>query len=201
MPWFLRSKFLWLAVVLIASVIAQLYFVSVIIALILLYWRINYILVRDALKPLPDLSAERKIRRIENLIIGDRVSMRFLKKRFDISSSLIITAPGRSQKSSLLILQHVASRLDGKHVCIIIPSKNVEYISELDMPYLSRITKLELKVSENLRKRKFYYFYHPILLLRFILGFFVKPKQVDSEDEELIRFCERKGWSLTILNN
>lgn len=172
---------------------------TIVLLILMLYYVENYLLVRHSMLPLCELTSTRPIKQVDTLIIGDICSKRYLKRRYDLSHTLLITAPGRSFYASKLILEHVASRLDGKQVCIITKKNNKKKVQELDFPYLSQLTKMELGVNSNHIKKELYFFIYPIELIQYFLGLMLKPKERVCEDAQLASYCERKGFKITVL--
>lgn len=164
-----------------------------------LYLMYSYRVAKKAEKPRSELSSTREIKLINTLIIGDYCPERELAKYCDMSKALKIIAPGRTEAASLLILQHVASRLDGKEVCIIAPHKRQKTISPYDIPYLSQITKLEMGLADNSVQRITYLLLHPLLMLSIISSIFCRPLVSDKASKELIDYCQRKEYHLTFL--
>ena len=200
---FLKNRKLWflafLSIALIAFLYLQCYFTSCAMIIVGALCVANILLVRKWLKPLDDICPQRPIREVKTLIIGDICSTSYLSTRFDLSKSLIITAPDRSTFSSYMILKHVASRLEGNQVCIIAPKKESSRLSVLDIPYFSLITRLENNLKDNSRERELYILYHPCSLLKWLLGVFSRPPQTNSINKELIEYCKRKHFQLTFL--
>ena len=200
---FLKSRKIWIlaiGIVLVAVLIMCNCWVSAIALLLaealllLAFW-----VEREALLPRQDLQSNRRIKRIDTLVIGDWCSRKVLSQRFDLKHALVVRAPGRSEKASLLLLEHLASRLDGKNVCIVAPRSDKGKIGEYDIPFLSQVTRLELGLREEPLKRLTYLLRHPSVLLRTLLSPFEGLKETAPKNEALLQYCERKGYNLCYL--
>lgn len=184
----------------IAFIVLHWYIAAILVSLIAALFIADILLVRNWMKPLHELYPQRPLWDINTLVIGETCSSRSLSSRFDLQHTLIITAPIRSVEASLLILKHVSSRLDGNQICIIAPSKELNNISVLDIPFLSLLTKLEMNLKDNRRERQFYIFYHPLIFIKFLCSLFSMPKEMACDNVEVIDYCKRKGFNLIFLH-
>lgn len=199
----LRNRKLWMLVagLLLTAVllVMKLWVVAIVVAIGELMLFITVFVVRETQKPIYDLHNNRKIRIIDTLIIGDWCSRRQLSKQFDLSRALIVRAPGRSEKASLLLLMHLASRLDGRNVCIVQANNDSGEIGPFDVPYLSQLTKLEMGLVNSSRKMLTYLFFHPKELAKVLVSPFYGFTGVKPNDKDLVEYCQRKGFILTCL--
>lgn len=198
----LSNRKLWLIILCVGIIIAvfmHLYLVSSILLIFLLLYIYNYYVIRHSMKALADLTPQRPIRYVETLVIGDLCTTSTLASKYDLNKTLIITAPGRSIEASFQILRHVASRLDGNNVCIVLPNRGNTNIGALDIPFLSSLTLLEMGIKDQTKERKFFLFCHPFTTIRSLLGLLFHPKQVNCGFLELDNYCQHKGYQLTII--
>lgn len=106
-----------------------------------------YLLNKATLKKIEEnkkrLSPNRKIEKIDSLIIGDSFSKKELERlNIEYKNPMFITAPGRSLDSSFLILKHLTSRLEKQGKVIIIDRNSKKDTTLFDYPYWSLTTKL-----------------------------------------------------------
>lgn len=179
--------------------VMKLWLVATVVAVGELMLLITFFVVRETQKPMSELYNYRKIRNVDTLIIGDWCSRRQLSKHLDLSRALIVRAPGRSEKASLLLLMHLASRLDGKNVCIVQASNDSGEIGPFDVPYLSQLTKLEMGLVNSSRKMLIYFFIHPKDLAKVLISPFMALQKQKPNDKDLVEYCHRKGFCLTCL--
>ena len=182
-----------------AFLVMKLWVVAIVVAVGELMLLITFFVVRETQKPTSELHNNRKIRIIDTLIIGDWCSRRQLSKHFDISHALIVRAPGRSEKASLLLLMHLASRLDGKNVCIVQTSNDGGEIGPFDVPYLSQLTKLEMGLVISSLKMHIYLIFHPKELAKVLVSPFMVLKKQEPRNKDIVEYCRRKGFCLTCL--
>lgn len=177
----------------------KLWIVSSLAAVVECYVLLILLLDRETRKPQSDLNSNRKVRTIDTLIIGDWCSKRQLAQHFDLTSSLVVIAPGRSEKASLLLLEHLASRLDGKNVCIVLPKNDCNDINVYDVPYLSELTKLEIGLTTSRKDRWLYLLLHPSEMVKVLISPFRRLRNCTPNNEALVNYCDRKGFRLTCL--
>ena len=200
---FLKNRKIWLltsgiAVMVIFLMMRWWLFSAIVVIGVMLFLMVIWV-DRETQMPMGDLLSNRKIRKIDTLIIGDWCSRRLLAQRFDLSCSLVLLAPERSERASFLILEHLASRLDGKNVCIIKPHRDHDLIGVYDIPYLSQLTKMELGLTNTPHKRLSFLLENPFALFRFLYSPFVNLHEAQIQNEDLMKYCERKGYVLTYL--
>lgn len=202
---FLKNRKLWLlaaGLILIAVLLfVKLWILAAIVLVGELLFLLSVIVVRDTQKPISELHHNRRVRQIDTLIIGDWCSRRQLARHFDLSRSLIVRAPGRSEKASLLLLEHLASRLDGKNVCIVQPVSDKGEIGPFDVPYMSQLTKLELGLSVSSRRMLLFLFFHPCELAKVLLSPLCSLRVSEPLTKEIQNYCVRKGFRLTCLKS
>ena len=202
---FLKNRKLWMLVAGLALtavlLIMKIWVLAAIVAVVEIYSLISILVVRETQKPMSELHANRNIRQVDTLIIGDWCSRKQLAQHFDLSRSLVVRAPGRSEKASLLLLEHLSSRLDGNNVCIVQPRKDNGEIGPYDVPYLSQLTKLEMGLTLSPRKMMIYLFVHITELAKVIGAPFMKLDKSKPSDSDLVAYCQRKGFRLVCLKN
>ena len=199
----LRNRKLWMLAagfaLIVVLLILKLWVAAIVVAVGELMLLVTLLVVRETQKPTSELHNNRKIRIVDTLIIGDWCSRRQLSKHFDLSHALIVRAPGRSEKASLLLLEHLASRLDGKNVCIVQSSNDNGEIGPFDVPYLSQLTKLEMGLVISSRKMLTYLFIHPKEFLKVLTSPFGALQEQKPKGKDLVEYCQRKGFCLTCL--
>ena len=202
MSGFLKSRMIWLLMAFLLTIAIFFVLRCYVVVLTLFFWggvlASIYLIDKKTRLPLRELSSKRDIKPIDTLIIGDYCSRKVLSSLYNLDKSLIVMAPERSAKASLLILQHIASRLNGKNVCIIAPHNQTDVITPLDASYFSQITKLEIGIESGRIKRYSYLLLHPLMLIRVLLPF-SKPKLAAPFGKDLQDYCLRKGYNLTCL--
>lgn len=202
---FLKNRKIWLlaaGLVLIAVLLfMKLWILASIVLVGELFFFLSVFVLRETQKPMSELYYNRRVRQIDTLIIGDWCSRRQLARHFDLSRSLIVRAPGRSEKASLLLLEHLASRLDGKNVCIVQPVSDKWEIGPFDVPYISKLTKLELGLSVSSRKMLLFLFFHPCELAKVLLSPLCSLRVSEPLTKEIQNYCVRKGFRLTCLKS
>lgn len=122
--------------------------IYILILLAVLLYVLNKI-VRESTNKKKLLSARRNIKRYQYLIIGDMCPHSILKNYISQpSNSFILLSPNRSLDASYQILLHTISILDENGTCIIIDSGKQfkKPYTIFDIPYLSLITRKELKI-------------------------------------------------------
>lgn len=181
MPRFLTNKKIAILCLLALSILllfTKVWIISILILLAVLLYVLNKI-VRESTNKMQLLSARREIKKYQYLIIGDMCPHSILKNYISQpSNSLILLSPNRSLDASYQILLHTISILDENGTCIIIDSgkqyKNPYTI--FDIPYLSLITRKELKI-EHLEKKRFYpLYYEPIKSLQTLFNLSIRRK-------------------------
>lgn len=199
----LRNRKLWMLAVGLALtavlLLMKLWLLAVIVAVGELLFSLLVYVVRETQKPMGELHNNRKIRKVDSLIIGDWCSRRQLSRYFDLSHSLIVRAPGRSEKASLLLLEHLASRLDGKNVYIVQPRKDNGEVGPYDLPYMSQLSKLELGLSVSSRNMFSWLLCHPSELIKVFFSPLMTLRESESTNRDLVEYCKRKGFCLTCL--
>ncbi len=203
MSGFLKNRKMWLAMAYILTIAVLIVFRFYLVVLVFVLCGCvlvsMYIIDEKVRLPLRELTSKRNIKTIETLIIGDYCSRKVLSSLYDLDKSLIVMAPGRSVKASLLILQHLASRLDGKNVCIVAPKYTTETITPLDAPFFSELTKFDLGVSNSIKQRFIYLMKHPLILLTALTTAIKNPSLVQPFNSDILTYCNRKGFNLTCL--
>lgn len=160
----------------------NLWIISMIILSITALYIINKLVYKKSNK-IPFLSAKRKIKKYQYLIIGDTCSHSILKKYISRQeNSFMILSPRRSLDASYQILLHTISILDEDGTCIIIDSGDYhrKTYTILDIPYLNPITRKELKIETLKKKESYPLFFEPLKSILIILNIPTHKKYKDT---------------------
>lgn len=123
MPGFLRTKYFKLSIVAILIALAILlcqYWLVIVLLIVMLAYVINKKTMEKLYSPMLRLSANRKVEKVDTIVIGDMISISKLSQFCNLSHSMSLCAPGRTLNSSFLLLQHLTSRLDPKGSVVIV---------------------------------------------------------------------------------
>lgn len=162
----------------------------------------NALLLNKIRYPLSKLHSQREVKSYCNLIIGDFAAPSCYQHLCEKGESFVITSPNRTLEATWHILAHVESILDEGGTCIIIDSAKQARtdISTFDVPYLSLVSRLELKIDSNTFKYRYPLLSAPIICLKFLLkvysmGFIEQT----CPDNQIVSLCKRKGFRLIYL--
>ena len=160
----------------------------------------NKLVIHKAKAPMKLLGNNRKIEKIETLVIGDMCSLKVLKRYCNPERSMRIQAPGRSLESSSLILQHLVSRLEPNGSVIIIDRGKNADTSFYDVQYFSLITRLEHGIIDLGRRARYPILYAPLQCFAFLFG--LPNHRVTKglcKNNDIVGLCQRKGLQLSYL--
>ena len=162
--------------------------------------KLNAPIYRKIYGALDHVNANRQIEAVNTLIIGDLCTEKVLKKVCHLDSSLKIMFPNRSLVSSKLILYHLTSVLMEGGDVVIIDKGGGHGVTCYDYPFLSQITRLELNMKDESKKRNYPLLFAPLQSIKLLFGFGAyKIQQEECPDEDIIGMCKRKKFKLTYL--
>lgn len=162
--------------------------------------KLNAPICRRMYGVLDHVSANRPIETVSTLVIGDLCSDKALNSVCQLDGSLKIMLPNRSLESSKLILFHFTSVLkEGGNVVITDKGSN-KGVTCYDYPFFSQITRMELRMKDESKKRNYPLLYAPLQSLQLLFGFGAsKIHKENCPDEEIIEMCKRKKFQLIYL--
>lgn len=144
--------------------------------------------------------ADRQIESINTLIIGELCTDKTLEGFCQLDGSLKIMLPNRSLLSSKQIFFHLTSVLREGGNVIILDKGCSNGVSCYDYPFLSQISRLELKMTDECKKRNYPILYAPWQSIKLLLGLgSSRVQNVNCPDEEIIEVCKRKNFHLIYL--
>lgn len=162
--------------------------------------KLNAPICRKIYGALNHLNANRQIETVNALIIGDLCTEKVLKKVCNLDGSLKIMFPNRSLVSSKLILYHLTSVLREGGDVIIINNGKGHGVTCYDYPFLSQITRLELNLKNESKKRNYPLLFAPLQSIRLLLDLGAyRIQQEECPDEDIIEMCKRKKFKLIYL--
>ena len=142
----------------------------------------------------------RQIETVKTLIIGDLCSDKVLKNVCQLDGALKIMFPNRSLISSKLILSHFTSILNEGGDVIIIDKGSKMGVTCFEYPFLSQITRLELNMKDECKKRYYPLLFAPMDSFHILFGIdFSKFHQEECPDLEIVGICKRKKFNLKYL--
>lgn len=187
------------AVVLIAFFCLLGYFI--IAALLACSLWLNSEVIRRINLPTARIGARRDIETVDTLVVGDMCSKQVLKRYCTSANSLVIMAPGRSLSSSALIIAHLESVLQEGGTVIMIGTKrdNVNKVTAFDLPFISRVSLLELGIKKSFALCNMPFYLYPFKSIRMIIGSHGTKSEADCPSENIKKMCERKNLKLIYL--
>lgn len=162
----------------------------------------NDLLLNKIRSPLSKLCSQREVKSYRNLIIGDFAAPSCYQHLCEKGESFVITSPNRTLEATWHILAHVESILDEGGTCIIIDSAKQARtdISTFDIPYLSLVSRLALKIEPNASKYRYPLLSSPIICLKSLLKVYSNGFiEQTCSDNRIVSLCKRKGFRLIYL--
>lgn len=209
MPWILRNKkkgfLLVITLISFAGFFTQLWPLSVIITLFIIYYILNKLTIRFSKEDVSFLHNRFEIRDIDTLVIGDTCKKNNLHIIIDKDKTLYFQSPDRSIEASYQIFMHFESVLEScmtqRRLILINDSKTDNHkISIFELPLLHFITKKELKLEALEHKQKNPLFYEPIRSIKILLRKSKKGYKIASCPHEKISvFCKERDIELIYL--
>ncbi len=203
MSWILRNKIklaiVALGIIAIVLLFVKLWVVSIILFITIIFVVLNKIVVKKANKERINFSANREIRTVNAMVIGDVCSEKLLSSITNKDKTLYLTCPGRSLNASFQILLHTVSRIDSDGHVVIVDGGSTKFTA-FDTIWLNSITLKELGLETLSKRIKLPLIYHPLISTLILTGY-KTDKYITDEcpDKEIINFCKGKQLKLTYL--